>query len=154
MARGIPKTKLVKRNFGIEINGFDAVLFTKGQLPKTEFGETEFKAAGADFPEKFPGMLKFEDLTFEKGMLADAADSAATDWLKAQYNIESETSGSADSYMRDVDLVLYGPNKTEKRRFTLHGAWVKKLEWDDPEGGSEDHLLEKLTICYQYWTEA
>ena len=37
--------------------------------------------------------------------------------------------------------------------WTLHGAWIKVLEYDDLEGGNTENSIEKLTICYQYWTQ-
>ena len=37
-------------------------------------------------------------------------------------------------------------------RWTLHGAWVKVLRDNDPEGGHAENSIEKLTVCYQYWS--
>ena len=56
-----------------------------------------------------------------------------------------------EEYMRDIDIVRYDRAGNETRRWTLHGAWVKVLEYDDMEGGNTDNSIEKLTICYQYW---
>ncbi len=56
-------------------------------------------------------------------------------------------------YMRDVDIVRYDRAGNETRRWTLHGAWVKVLEYDDLEGGNTDNSIEKLTICYQWWSQ-
>lgn len=55
-------------------------------------------------------------------------------------------------YMRDVDVVRYDRAGKETRRWTLHGAWVKVLEYDDLEGGNTDASIEKLTLAYQYWS--
>ena len=41
----------------------------------------------------------------------------------------------------------------ETRRWTLHGAWIKVLEYDDLEGGNTENSIEKLTICYQWWSQ-
>jgi hypothetical protein len=29
---------------------------------------------------------------------------------------------------------------------------VKVLEYDELEGGNTENTIEKLTICFQYWT--
>ena len=60
--------------------------------------------------------------------------------------------GIPDTYMRNVDIVRYNRMGIETRRWTLHGAWIKTLEYDALEGGNTENTLEKITICYQYWT--
>ena len=42
--------------------------------------------------------------------------------------------------------------RNETRRWTLHGAWIKVLEYDELEGANTDNTIEKLSICFQYWT--
>jgi hypothetical protein len=54
--------------------------------------------------------------------------------------------------MRDIDLVRYDRTGNETRRWTLHGAWIKVLEYDELEGANTDNTIEKLSICFQYWT--
>jgi hypothetical protein len=49
-------------------------------------------------------------------------------------------------------VVRYDRSGNETRRWTLHGAWIKTLEYDELEGGNTENTIEKLTICYQYWT--
>ena len=51
-----------------------------------------------------------------------------------------------------IEIVRYDRAGQETRRWTLHGAWVKVLEFDDLEGGNTENSIEKLTICYQYWS--
>jgi len=38
----------------------------------------------------------------------------------------------------------------ETRRWTLHGAWIKVLEYDDLEGGNTENSMEKIAIRCQY----
>ena len=54
--------------------------------------------------------------------------------------------------MRDVDIVRYDRIGNETRRLTVHRAWVKVLEYDDLEAGNTDNSIEKLTVCYQWWS--
>jgi hypothetical protein len=38
----------------------------------------------------------------------------------------------------------------------VNGYWeisVKVLEYDDLEGGNTENSIEKLTICYQWWSQ-
>ena len=75
----------------------------------------------------------------------------------------SEVTGHLpDEYMRDtcppkarrrrIDIVRYDRSGMGTRRWTLHGGWIKVLEYDDLEGGNTENTIEKLSICYQYWT--
>ena len=151
-AGNMPKSLYQRWQFAIEINGFDAALFQKGALPKTEFEETTFSPGGSMFDQKVAGRAKFEDLTFEKGLLQDGSDQAAVEWIKRQIDVNAVVGGLPSDYMKDVDVVQYDRTGSETRRFTLHGAWLKTLEYDEQEGGSSENTLEKITICYQYWT--
>jgi len=53
---------------------------------------------------------------------------------------------------RRIDIVRYDRAGKETRRWTLHGAWIKVLGYDDLEGGNTENSIEKVTICYQYWS--
>ena len=147
----MPKSLVQAWQFGIEINGFNAGLFTKGEMPKIEFEEVTFAPAGSAFDQKVAGRPKFDDLTFEMGVIQNAADTNALAWIKKQIDVNSGTGGEPASYMRDVDIVLYSRPGVELKRAKCHGAWVKKYEPGDMEGGKKENLIEKLTICYQYW---
>ena len=139
----MPKSLYQNWQFAIEVNGFDVALFHKGQEPKTEFEEVAFAPAGSMFDQKVAGRVKFEDITLEKGTLQDGSDEAAREWIKKQVDVNAVTGGLPADYMRDIN---------ETRRWTLHGAWVKALEYDELEGGNTENTIEKLTICFQYWT--
>ena len=148
----MPQSLYQNWQFAIEVNGFDVALFKKGQEPKTEFEEVAFAPAGSMFDQKVAGRVKFEDLTFEKGSLQDGSDESARDWVRRQVDVNTVTGGLPADYMRDVDIVRYDRAGNETHRWTLHGAWVKTLEYDELEGGNTDNTIEKLTLCFQFWT--
>ena len=84
--------------------------------------------------------------------LAHGSDTAALDWIRQEVDVNAVTGRLPDQYMRDIDTVRYDRAGQETRRWTLHGAWVRVLEYDDLEGGNTDNSIEKLSVCYQYWT--
>lgn len=147
----MPQSLYQNWQFAIEVNGFDVALFKKGQEPKTEFEEVAFAPAGSMFDQKVAGRMKFGDVTLEKGVLADGSDESARDWVRIQADVNAGVGALPEEYMRDIDIVRYDRAGNETRRWTLVGAWVKSLEYDDLEGGSSDNTIEKITICYQYW---
>ena len=153
MQVSMPESLYQNWQFAIEVNGFDVALFKKGQEPKTEFEEVAFAPAGSMFDQKVAGRMKFGDITLEKGVLADGSDEAARDWVRLQADVNYGVGALPQEYMRDIDIVRYDRSGNETRRWALHGAWVKSLEYDDLEGGSSENTIEKLTICYQYWSE-
>lgn len=134
----MPKSLYQNWQFAIEVNGFDVALFHKGQEPKTEFEEVAFAPAGSMFDQKVAGRVKFEDITLEKGTLQDGSDEAAREWIKKQVDVNAVTGGLPADYMRDIDVVRYDRTGNETRRWTLHGAWVKALEYDELEGGNTE----------------
>ena len=148
----MPKSLYQNWQFAIEVNGFDVALFRKGAEPKTEFEEVAFAPAGSIFDQKVAGRVKFDDITLEKGQLQDGSDTAALDWIRQEVDVNAVTGRLPDDYMRDIDIVRYDRAGQETRRWTLHGAWVKVLEYDELEGANTDNTIEKLTISYQYWT--
>lgn len=148
-----PKSLYQNWQFAIEINGFDVALFKKGQEPKTEFEEVAFAPAGSMFDQKVAGRAKFDDLNFERGQLQDGSDKAALDWIRREIDVNTVTGRLPADYMKDIDLVRYDRTGKETRRWTLHGAWVKVLEYDELEGGNTENSIEKITICFQYWKQ-
>ncbi|MHB9036945.1 MAG: phage tail protein [Armatimonadota bacterium] len=152
MEATMPQSLYQNWQFAIEINGFDVALFKKGQEPKTEFEEVAFAPAGSMFDQKVAGRMKFEDIVLEKGVLADGSDEAARDWVRLQADVNAGVGAQPDEYMRDIDIVRYDRSGNETRRWTLHGAWVKSLEYDELEGGSSDNTIEKISLCYQCWS--
>ena len=84
--------------------------------------------------------------------MQDGSDTAAVEWIRHQVDVNEVTGWLPDEYMRDVDIVRYDRSGKETRRWTLHGAWIKVLEYDDLEGGNTENTIEKLTVCFQYWT--
>lgn len=138
--------------WAVEINGFDVALFKKASLPKTEFDEVSFAPGGSIFNQKVAGRVSFEDINLEKGMLQDGSDDSARDWLRKVVDVNLGAGGLPQDYMDQVDLVQYDRTGSETRRWQLHGAWVKAIEYDELDGSSSENTIEKLTICYQFWS--
>ncbi|OPZ83578.1 MAG: T4-like virus tail tube protein gp19 [bacterium ADurb.Bin429] len=147
----MPQSLYQNWQFAIEINGFDVALFQKCSLPKTEVEEVTFAPAGSLFDQKVAGRVKFSDLTLEKGILQDGSDDAARQWLTQVAQVTLGMGGVPALYLRDLDIVQYDRMGVETRRWHIHGAWIKGLEYDDLEGGNTNNTIEKISLSYQYW---
>lgn len=147
----MPQSLYQNWQFAVEMHGFDVALFQKCSLPKTEIEEVPFALAGSLFDQKVAGHVKFGDLTLEKGILQDGSDTAARQWLLQVAQVTLGTGGVPALYMRDFDIVQYDRMGVETRRWHIHGAWIKALEYDELEGGNTNHTIEKITVTFQYW---
>ncbi len=150
----IPESLVHRNKFAVEINGFDLALFQKAKLPEVEFNEVTFSPAGSAFDQKVAGRAKYADVTLEKGVLQSGADQGALNWIQTILEVNTGLGVMPPAYIRDVDIVLYSDLGVETRRFTLHGAWIKKLEYGEADGSSDENVVEIITICYQYFTTA
>ncbi len=148
----IPESLVHRDKFAVEANGFDLALFSKAKLPEVEFEEITFSPAGSSFDQKVPGRPKYADITLEKGVLQSGADTEALTWFERIIDANTGVGVPIPAYLKDVDIVLYNNSGAEVRRFTLHGAWVKKLEYGDADASVSENVIEIITLTYQYFT--
>jgi len=138
-----------KYAWGLEIRGFIAAHFEKCTSPEVEVEIAEFNSAGTLHSRKTASRLKYNTIDAEKMMIEEGADKAAYEWLKRIADVQSGAGALPDEYMLDIDLIHYNRKGQEIDRWTLRGAFLCKLGYDDLEGGSKDDLKEKISICYQ-----
>jgi phage tail-like protein len=146
-----PKSLQQKWQFGVQIQGFDAALFSKADLPEVEFDEVEFNPGGSMFPQKAAGRAKFNDITLEKGIPQENPETNILDWVRECITVAAATGGVPSDYQRDVDLVLYDRKGAEFRRYRLFNAFIKTAKMGDAEGSSSDNNIESMTLCFQYF---
>jgi len=103
-------------------------------------------------PDVLDAMLPYYREQFGSASTLYSLGRNAKEAVEEARNHVAELIGAQpEEYMRDIDIVRYDRAGNETRRWTLHGAWVKALEYDELEGGSSDNTIEKITICYNYW---
>lgn len=147
-----PKDLIQSWQFAVEIDGFEAAYFTKADLPEAEFEEVTFAPAGSAFDQKLPGRAKFADITLEKGIPADSADTAAFTWLTSQMDFSAGTGTPAADYLKDIAVVEYSRDGQAARRWNLRGAWIKKYTPGNREGGKSENAMEQIVVTYQYYS--
>lgn len=118
------------------MNEFDVALFRKGTEPRTEFEEVAFAPAGSVFCRKVAGRVKCDDTALAKGAFQDGSDTTAFDWIKQEVHVNAVSGQLPDEYMRDIETVRYNSVGQETRRWTLNGAWIRVLEYNDLDGGT------------------
>lgn len=148
-----PKSLHQKWQFGVEIDGFEAALFTKAALPEFEFDEVKFSPGGAIYDQKAAGRVKFSDTTLEMGKPQKAGGDALLDWVKQCADFLQNAGEVPETYLKTVDIVCYDRSGREFERYRLHGAWIKSAKLGELEGGSSDNTIQSMTICYNYFTK-
>jgi hypothetical protein len=121
-------------------------------MPEVEVEIAEFNSAGTLHPRKTASRLKYNVIECEKMMVEEGADKAAYEWLQRVVDANTGLGLLPSQYMLDVDLVHYNRAGVPIDRWTLHGAFICKLGYDDLEGGNKDDLIEKVSIAYQNYT--
>ena len=134
--------------YRVRLGAMEIAYFQKGNLPSKEIEESTFKPAGLIFDEKYPGRIKYNDITLEKGQRI-GNDLEADEWFNSAADGPNNELGSA--YTKQVELERLDRRGNVIDRFILHEAWCKKIEYDDFGDGSSDANMEKLTICYTYY---
>lgn len=142
-----------KWQFGVEIDGFLAWTFRRGDMPKINFEKVEFGPAGSRWNSKAAGRAEFPDLTFEKGQPQEAVDSSLVDWVNQVVSIALHSGGVPSDYMRAISVVEYDIEGAEIRRWNLKNAWPSEVDWGEGDGESSDYNMESLTLTYDFFTE-
>lgn len=152
----LAKVKLLnprqKYTWALEAQGFVFAHFSKCTSPGMEVEVTKFNSAGTLHSINRPGRVNFNMVEAEKMMIQEGADVAAYIWINLAANVNTGLAAPPAAYLRDVDLIHYNRMGIPIDRWTLHNAWLQKLGMDDMEAGSSDALMEKLAICYDYYT--
>jgi len=58
-------------------------------------------------------------------------------------DVNDVTGQFPNEYVHDFDVVRYDRAGKETRRWTLHGAWIKVLGYDDLEGSNTGEVLRE-----------
>lgn len=157
-----PASNVQKWQWEMFIAGFKVGKFTKTDLPKVEFGEVKHSPGGSAFDQKTAGRASFKDITVENCVAQDNPEQDLMAWIRQVLQFNSTgglgsigglpvPSTQAFGYLRDVDIVLYDRHGKKVKTYTLFGCWPKEADFGDVEGGSEENVVEKMTLCYQYF---
>lgn len=138
--------------WGIEMDGFNASFFVKGNLPGVTFPKEKFKPAGSVWDTTHAGRPEFKDVKLEKGVpQGSAAEEDLMNWVRACITIAATYGGVPGDYQRDVDLVRYDRKGKETHRFRLHSAWPSVADFGEMDGGSSANTMETLTLTYNHF---
>ena len=133
--------------FALEIDALTLAWFTGCSGISLEFDVTTFKEGNGEMivERKRPGKPKYSEIVLKRGF---TADKGLYDWFDSVVQAKDKTPYKTGS------IVIYDRTQTEVARFNLEQCWPSKLSVSDLSAGSDEVMVEELTIQHELlnWT--
>lgn len=147
MAKGLPNLPtdaLVAQHFAIEIGSIEIAQFTEVSGLTSEIDVVELKentSDGKPIIHKLPGAPKPPTITLKR---AKNSSKDLWNWHKAMLD------GKVTEARKEGSVVLKDFEGGEVSRYNFYGAWISKLTTSTLKSGSNEVLMEEVTIvCEQ-----
>jgi phage tail-like protein len=145
---GAPRSFHKKFKFLCTIDGFTYSGFQKCSELSVELASVQHFEGGGLIPNKSPGRLTFADVTLERGATQDKELFA---WFSDVAKLSSGLGLPDNAYKKHLDVVQQDRDGSTLRRWSLYNAWPVKFvagEWDN---GSDENVIESVTLTYDYF---
>lgn len=132
--------------FGLEIDGVELARFTSVSGLGYESEVVTFQDTLADgriVTRKRPGRINFGDITLKRGL---SANNDLVEWYQTVVNGEVERKSGS--------IVIYDQVSSEIGRWNFENAWISKWSASDLDAGSDDVMIEEITIAHEYMERA
>lgn len=131
--------------FALEIAGVEIARFSgcSGLSYSTEVVEYNEIVQGKIVTHKRPGRTKYDDIVLKRGL---SANMAAIDWYQ---NVQD-----GEVQRQDGSIVVYDRAGNELARWNFSRAWPSKWNGGDMDAGSDDIMIEELTITHELLKKA
>ena len=134
---------LVAFKFGLEIEGKLSGFFTSVNGIGSESEVIEHKIVNPDTGEtiiqKLPGRMAWTDVTLKRGVT-----SSIDIWEWRQQVVD----GKVDDARTNCSVTAYNQANEEIARWNLDNAWPSKVVGPEMDSGSQDYMIEEVTIVH------
>jgi len=129
--------------FALEIDSLTLAWFTGCSGLSIEFDVTTFKEGNGKkvVERKRAGKPKYSEVVLKRGF---TTNTAVRDWFKEVVDAQKPTP------YKTASIVLYDREQTETARFNLEACWPSKMSVSDLSSGSDDVMVEELTIQHEF----
>ena len=129
--------------FALEIDSLTLGWFTGCSGMSLEYDVTTFKESNGKkvIERKRPGKPKYSEVVLKRGF---TTNKVIHDWFK-----EVVDATKATPY-KTASIVIYDRLQTECGRFSLEACWPSKMSVSDLSAGSDDVMIEELTIQHEF----
>lgn len=132
--------------FGLEIDGVELARFTAVSGLGYESEVVTFQDTLADgkvITRKRPGRISFPDIVLKRGL---SADNSLVEWYQTVVDGQVERKSGS--------VVIYDQTSTEIGRWNFENGWIAKWSASDLDAGSDDIMIEEVTIAHEYMERA
>ena len=141
MPRTVDEDPIQKFMYRVRIPGYPAGLgFTKISSFKKEMNIVEYAEGMYEYFHKLAGRQKVTDITFERG--------AYRDYHMANLYFNTLRDPKHRTTVTIEILDRYGGTA---REYILAEAWAASLETDGVDASSDDVVIDKMTIAFEYF---
>lgn len=129
--------------FAFEIDSVTIAWFTGCSGLSMEFDVVEFKEGDGKsvIQRKRAGKPKYSEVVLKRGLTTD----------KGVYEWFDKVVGGADAMeYSTASIVIYDRSNEEGARFNLENCWPSKLTASDLSAGSDDVMVEELTLQHEF----
>lgn len=129
--------------FALEIDSVNLAWFTACSGMSIEFDVTTFKESNGKsiIERKRAGKPKYSEVVLKRGL---TSDNGLHDWFK------EVTDAAKPTPYKTASIVIYDRTQEESARFNLEQCWPSKLSVSDLTSGSDDVMVEELTIQHEF----
>jgi len=132
--------------FGLEIDGVELARFTAVSGLGYESEVVTFQdtlAYGNVITRKRPGRISFPDIVLKRGL---SSDNSLVEWYQTVVDGQVERKSGS--------VVIYDQTSTEIGRWNFENGWIAKWSASDLDAGSDDIMIEEVTIAHEYMERA
>lgn len=132
--------------FGLEIDGVELARFTAVSGLGYESEVVSFQDTLADgkvITRKRPGRISFPDIVLKRGL---SSDNSLVEWYQTVVDGQVERKSGS--------VVIYDQTSTEIGRWNFENGWIAKWSASDLDAGSDDIMIEEVTIAHEYMERA
>ncbi len=129
--------------FALEIDAMTLAWFTGCSGMSIEFDVTTFKETNGKkvVERKRAGKPKYSEVVLKRGF---TTNKVIHDWFKEVVDAQKATP------YKTASIVIYDRQQTECGRFNLEACWPSKLSISDLSAGSDDVMVEEMTIQHEF----
>jgi phage tail-like protein len=131
--------------FSIEIDGVDIAFFTACSGLSMEFEVMEHAhinaKAATKVTTKIPGRAKYSEVVMKRGF---TPDDKLYKWFKDVVDAATPTPYKTGA------IVIYDRTQKEVARFSLLNMWPSKLSVSDLTAGSDEVMVEEVTLQHEF----
>jgi phage tail-like protein len=135
---------LVAFNFALEVQGTVTGYFTEVSGLGSETETTEHLVVGASGQQvvkKVPGRLKWDDMTFKRGITSNLDI-----WTWRKQVEEGDVLGAR----KNGSVIMYDQTGKEVARWNFENAWPSKVSGPQPKSDDSAIGVEELVVVHEY----